>query len=168
MAVKKKTKKKKSKKASAKKHGNCKFDEALIPIIKNLMLKGYIDLEIAELLGITEATFYNWKKAYPEVFESEGEWKRNANEELERTLHKLASGWICKETKVFLTKDGTIKTYEVWKQHPPNEKAIEFALTNRSKDRWKNTSKIEHHVGDTQNEFTLNYKPGDSKKKKPN
>ena len=166
MVVKKK--KKVAKKASKKKHGNCKFDTALIPVIKNLMLNGYVDIEIAHLLGVTEKTFYNWKKNYPEVFQSEGEWKKNSNEELERTLHKLAKGFVLKETKVFLTKAGTIKTFDVLKQYPPNEKAIEFALCNRDTKRWKNMSKIEHKFGDEfKKEFTLNYKPGDSKKKKP-
>lgn len=162
-----KKKKKKVVKKVRTSHGNCKFDEKLSPVIKNLMLKGYTDLEIAELIGVTEKTFYNWKKNYPDVFQFEGEWKSKQNELLERTLHKLASGYSLKETKVFLTKEGKIKTKEIIKHLPPNEKSIEFALCNRNPERWKNMSRIEHSMGDDmEKEFTLSYKQGDSKNKK--
>ena len=164
MAV-KKTKAKK-KKVSKKRGAPSKFDEKLIPVIKNLMKKGYYDYEVAELLGVDDKTLGNWKKAYPELFLSEGDWKLEGSADCERAMVKLAKGYELRETKVFMTKSGTIETFDVIKQLPPNEKALEFVLNNRDPDRWKN--KVEHSIGEgMEKEFTLNYKPGDSKKKEP-
>jgi len=165
MAKKKTTKKKVSKKA-VKLGQPTKFDEKYIPVIKRLILKGYYDYEIADLLGVTEKTYYNWKKKYPDYFHTEKDLKAQADREVVRALEKLAKGYEVKETKVFCTKDGDIKTYDVIKHLPPNQKSIEFYLTNRKGKDWKN--KVEHGIGAGEDlkEFTLSYKLGDSKKKK--
>ena len=166
MAVKKKTSKKKvTKKASQKPNGHCKFDVALIPVIKNLCKVGKTNAEIAFLLDICEKTLYNWMKEYPELLHTMQKWKQTADEEVERSLFQTANGYIAKETRVFWTKEGSIKTHNMLKQHAPNVQAQQYWLNNRSSKRWKN--KVEHAFGeDMVTEFTLNYKQGDSKKKK--
>lgn len=165
VAAKNKVSKKKkatTKKSSKKKKGTVsKWQDSFGPIIMNLMKDGYTNLEIAQLMSIDEKTFYNWKKAHPEHFQSEDAWKAMADEEAERTLVKLLKGYKVVETKVFCTKSGAIKTHDVIKQYPPNQKSLEFYLTNRKGKDWKN--KIEHEMGDDMSRsFSLKYKQGDS------
>ena len=169
MIVKKKKKKKKQtkviKKEEVSTHGNSKFDVKLLTTIKNLLGKGYNVSEVAELIGISEQTYFNWKTNYPSFFESEGKWKENAIEECVRTMVKLGKGYDLKETKVHWDKNGKRHTYDVVKQLPPNQKSLEFYLKNRDGKNWKD--KVEHSIGEESKDFTLNYKQGDSKKKKP-
>lgn len=144
-----------------------KWDDSYAPIIKRLLLKGYYDYEIADLLGVTTRTYTNWKKSQPDAFLSEKELKGSVNERVVNSLYKLVHGYECKETKVFCTKDGKIIKQDVIKHFPPNQKSIEFVLANRDPDNWKIVSKVDVGIGDDiPKEFTLNYKQGDSKKDK--
>ena len=63
-----------------------KFKESHMAKIKKMATCGMTDKEMAELLGVTEQTFNNWKKKFPEFFESLKNWKMEADEKVERSL----------------------------------------------------------------------------------
>jgi len=125
------------------KHGHSKFDEKLIPIIKNLAYRGNTYAEIAELLDITEMTLGRWRKGSDTLRLALEEAKGNPIGKVEQALFKRAVGYSAKETKTHLTKDGLIKTKTVVKNYPPSETAIKYYLGNKAPEDWKERQEID-------------------------
>lgn len=164
---KKTTKKKVAKKATAKKlnlnHGHCKFDDKLIPVIKNLAYRGKTYASIAELLDISEKTFYTWIKASDDLRQALEEAKGDPLQKVEAALIDRALGYSCKETKTHITKSGVVKTKNIIKHYPPSETAIKYYLGNKDSKNWKDQQNINlgnGEEGDAFNfPFDLNKKP---------
>ena len=160
--------KKKTKITVAKKRpqgAQTKFDDSLVPVIKKLFLVGKTNLEVAWMLDICEKTLYNWCQKNTELLLAIKESKKSATDQVENAVFQSALGYVGKETKVFITKDGKIKTKTILKEYAPNVPAGQYFLNNRDPEKWK--TKVEHAIDpESVKEFTLNYKLGDSKKKK--
>lgn len=125
------------------KHGNSKFDEKLIPVIKNLALRGNTYAEIAELLDTTEKTLGRWRKGSEELRLALEEAKGCPIKKVEQALFKRAVGYSLKETKTHLTKCGLIKTKTVVKNYPPSETAMKYYLGNKDPENWKEKQEID-------------------------
>ena len=117
-----------------------KFPEGQEAILKLLYQKGCTDKEVAEALGVTEQTVNNWKLARPEFFESLKDWRLRADGEVERSLFERATGYACKETKVF-NNGGEPLTVDVIKHYPPDTAAAFIWLQNRKPNEWKREPK---------------------------
>ena len=104
--------------------------------------RGFTDLEIAEVLDLTEQTINNWKKI-PEFFEALKENKAEADELVELSLFERAVGYSHPEEKVF-QYEGEIITHETIKHYPPEPVACFFWLKNRKPKEWRD--RIEHAV----------------------
>lgn len=160
--------KKKTKITVAKKRpqgAQTKFDDSLVPVIKKLFLAGKTNIEVAWMLDICEKTLYTWFNKNEALLQAVRESKLNAVKQVENSLFQNANGFIGKETKVFCAKDGSIKTKTVLKHYKPDVSAQQYYLNNRKGAKWK--TKVEHAIDpEAVKEFTLNYKLGDSKKKK--
>jgi len=124
-------------------HGNCKFNEKLIPVIKNLAYRGNTYSEISELLDITEKTLARWRKGSEELRLALEEAQGCAIGKAEEALFKRAVGYSCKETKTHLTKDGLVKTKTVVKNYPPSEVALKYYLGNKDPEKWKEKQEID-------------------------
>ena len=102
--------------------------------------QGLTQKQIAQNLGINEATLYDWLKKYPKLSEAIKKGKEAAIEKVENALFKRAIGYDYQEVKVYRTtrKDGTVyERQEIVKKHmPPDTTAIIFFLKNRAPDRW--------------------------------
>lgn len=79
--------------------------------IKDWVRNGATDKEVAKRLGISEDSFYKYKKEFPEFSESLKESKEICDAEVESALHKAAVGG--------------------------NITAIIFWLKNRRPDKWR-------------------------------
>ena len=158
MTTKKKvTKKKVSKKATVKKKPvtkkvvtadlaipcNSKYSHKLRPVILNLARQGKTNLEIAELLDISEKTFYNWLELYmSELLQPLKLSKKEKLIEVEKSLFERATGYSTKETKTHLTKAGSIKTVDVIKHYPPDITAQKYYLGNIDPENWKDKREV--------------------------
>lgn len=104
---------------------------------------GLIDEQIAENIGITTSTLYEWKKKYPEISETLKKGKEVVDIQVENALLKRALGYTYEEIKTENGPDGTKKTVTV-KEVVPDTTAQIFWLKNRRPDRWRDKQDVEH------------------------
>ena len=105
-----------------------KFTAAVQAMSAKLARAGFTDIEMADMLGVTERTFNNWKKAHPEFFQSLKNNKDIADDEVVKSLYKSANG--------FTGPDG--------KYYPPNPTSMIFWLKNRQTVEWRDRHDVEH------------------------
>jgi len=117
-----------------------RFNKEMINQAYEYASQGLTQEEIAHNLGISERTFYEWLKKYPQLGEAVKKGKEEAIHKVENALFKRAMGYEYQEIKVHrvIRKDGTVyERQEVMKKHmPPDTTAIIFFLKNRAPDRW--------------------------------
>jgi hypothetical protein len=105
-------------------------------LLKYMARHGATDEEIAEAFEVHVQTVYNWKKKNPEFFAKLSAWKEEADEKVERKLYERATGYDCKETKLFC-HEGMIVAEDIVKHHPPDTTAMIFWLKNRKPKEWR-------------------------------
>lgn len=126
-----------------------KFKDEYQQITLVLCRLGAIDVDVAEAFDVDERTIYNWKKKFPEFFQSMKEGKDEINEKVEKTLLDLAMGGIeLKESKIERgpnktdrngkTIVGNIeKVHQIKKTLAPNHASCALWLQNRDPKRWR-------------------------------
>lgn len=114
-------------------------DLDLDKIEKETAANGFTDKEIAKRLGVTEQTLNNYKKDYPEFFESLKRGKAIADGKVEVALFQRAVGYS--HPDVHILKDGTI--VPIIKHYPPDPTSMIFWLKNRQQQRWRDKQEVE-------------------------
>ena len=123
-----------------------KYETHVRPFIDDIK-KWIIDLnegQIAEKLGITQASFDKYKKEHEELREALIKGKQDLVFELKDTLKKKAHGFYYTETKTYIRhENGTdVKTIEKHEKYAqPDTGAIHLLLKNLDKD-WHNDDSI--------------------------
>lgn len=112
-----------------------KFNKQTSEKILDLATSGKTDVQIAEIIGVTERTINVWKNKNPDFFQSLKEAKSTADSMVEAALFARAIGYSCKETKVFY-KDGKVFEHIITKHYPPDVTAQIFWLKNRQPEVW--------------------------------
>lgn len=116
------------------------FDPKMLKQAEKACLAGFTDVELAELLGVTEVTINNWKQDHEEfrlVLKRAKETFDTDN--VEQALLKSALGF--KRIIEKPTKDGVVACYE---EIPPNPTSLIFWLKNRRREYWKDKQELEH------------------------
>jgi hypothetical protein len=111
-----------------------KYKEAFNDQVFEMALLGLSDSQMANILGITEQTFNNWKTEHPMFFESLTQGKENADGKVAKAMYKRALGLTIIEEA--LTKDGQI--VQLRKELPPDTPAAKHWLANRQRKLWAN------------------------------
>ena len=111
-----------------------KYKEAFNDQVFEMALLGLSDSQMANIIGITEQTFNNWKTEYPMFFESLTQGKENADGKVARAMYKRALGLTIIEEA--LTKDGQV--VQLRKELPPDTPAAKHWLANRQRKLWAN------------------------------
>ena len=93
--------------------------------------------QIAKRLGISVATFENYKARYPELVEALQRAKETLVDDLKATLKRKAKGFTYEESKVTTFADGTEKIEVITKASLPDVAAIHLLLKNLDDD-WRN------------------------------
>ena len=93
--------------------------------------------QIAKRLGVSVATFENYKSRYPELVEVLQRAKETLVDDLKATLKKKAKGFTYEESKVTTFSDGTEKIEITTKASLPDVAAIHLLLKNLDDD-WRN------------------------------
>ena len=99
--------------------------------------------QIARKLGVSTASFENYKRDFPELRERLKKGREELIEDLKSTLKKKAKGYTYEETKTFIRKENgkEIQTIEKYKKYAhPDTAAIHLLLKNLD-DTWRNDDK---------------------------
>ncbi|MEG0416409.1 MAG: helix-turn-helix domain-containing protein [Erysipelothrix sp.] len=116
--------------------------------IREWIQSGMIELHVAKKLGISEATFSNYKNKYPELLQLLNEAKIVPDQQVEDSLFKRAIGYLYEEeTRELMLNPLTMErelviTKTVTKQVVPDVTAQIFWLKNRRPDRWRDKQDI--------------------------
>lgn len=113
-----------------------------------LAVEGETDIQIAEVMGITERTLNNWKKTHESFFQSLKKGKSVADADVVKSLYNRAVGKVVvKNKKVTIEMDSEgnqrparIETTE--QQVPPDVTAAIFWLKNRNPAQWRDRQDV--------------------------
>lgn len=112
------------------------FREEFIEQARKMALLGLTDAEMAEVLGVTEQTFNNWKKSHPEFFESIKKGKEIADAEIAASLFERAKGYSHPDVH-FSSYEGFVTATDYTKHYPPDTAAAFIWLKNRQPKKWR-------------------------------
>ena len=115
-----------------KSRGKAMDDEAF-----RLALLGLLNIEICEFFGITEETFYQWKKIHPTLSESIARGRQPADARVAEALYQRALGYSHPAEEIHVLKNGTVVRVDTYKHYPPDTNANAFWMRNRAKRDWK-------------------------------
>lgn len=121
-----------------------KYETHVLPYLDRIRLwvgKGATAREVAEKLGINEATLYDYKRKYPKFAETLETPRGEVDDIVEAALLKRCQGYDYEEVTRWQTigPGGKIIWLEkrTTKHLPPDPSSIQFWLTNRRKPEWK-------------------------------
>ena len=131
----------------------------------NLMLlecwsrDGYTIEDIANRIGVTPKTLYDWRTQYPEIDEALRNGREIIDYKVENALLKSALGYKTKEVKVTTTMryGKVVETVKetLEKEQAPNVSAIQCWLYNRCKDKWRNMNAKNNMFDDMPEDDTI-------------
>lgn len=119
-----------------------RFNKDVQRIALLLAEKGFTDVEMSVVIGVSEKTFNNWKKAHPEFFESLKDEKLKADNRVVRGLYERAIGYSHDDVHISNYK-GEITITDIIKEYPPDTTACIFWLKNRDPENWRDTKDLE-------------------------
>lgn len=137
-----------------------KFDQINLEQVRKLAEAGWTDQQMSDFFGISNRTWHDWKKAHAEFSHSLKDWKKHADERVERSLYERATGYSHPEDKAF-NDGGKAMTVPTTKHYPPDTTACIFWLKNRQPDQWRDKQHVE--MRDTTIEEILADLDGNSK-----
>ena len=101
--------------------------------------RGYTDKQLAEIFGVERTTICNWKKDYPEFFNSLKTGKLLADAKVEASLYQRACGYSHPEIHITNYQGVIIKT-PIIKHYPPDPTSMIFWLKNRDREHWRDVT----------------------------
>lgn len=131
------------------------FTDKNMAVVASLCRKGWTNAELAEYIGISESTLYDWTKKHPEFSEALSEGKDYCVAQVENALYQKALGIEKEVTEVSTYTEDIIKNGEKIGEKrtekkdtkviyvPPDTRAAQFFLMNRCGDDWKQKQSTE-------------------------
>lgn len=98
---------------------------------------GLTDEQIANNMGISRVTLYEYKNKYPNISNALKRGKEVIDIEVENALYKRAVGYTCVEKKVEESEKDGKKIITTIKEIPPDVTAQIFWLKNRKPKDWR-------------------------------
>lgn len=138
-----------------------KLNDEIAQKITELVKEGYPVYQICDILNISRNTVKNWQKDDLDFLIAFKKAKMIADEMVELSLFKRATGYSLPETKVF-NHEGEIIEHTIEKHYPADTQAAMFWLRNRRPDVWK--EKVESD--NVQNNAIINITPEQQEKLK--
>ena len=106
-------------------------------LIEGWARDGLTNEQIAEKMGVTQSTLYDWQKKYSEISESLKKGKEVVDRQVEQSLLKRALGYDYEEVTEALV-EGEMQVVKVVKKHVVADVgAIAFWLKNRKPDDYR-------------------------------
>jgi DNA-binding XRE family transcriptional regulator len=110
---------------------------------------GATNADLADFFGVTTQTICNWKKNNQEFFDAIKTAKQIADDKVQASLYRLATGFEYKAQKPMVVNQGMgegseIQLAEYTEMVTPNPTAIIFWLKNRRPAEWRDRQEVEH------------------------
>jgi len=119
-----------------------KFNETIKEKILELAALGKTDIQIADIIGVSERTLNNWKGNKPKFLQSLKESKQVADELVEASLFARAVGYKEEYKKQIISQGEVVEFMEV-NHMPPDTTAAIFWLKNRQPENWRDKTEVE-------------------------
>lgn len=110
---------------------------------------GLTDKQIAENIGVNEATLNRWKKSHMSIMQALKKGKEVVDRQVENALFKTATGFYYDEETV--TNQGEVVT--VRKYSKPSTTAQIYWLKNRKRDVWTDKQEVQLEANVTTNKL---------------
>ncbi len=120
-----------------------KYTQLDLKKVKAVAERGWTDREMSGFFDVSYATWNAWKLKHPKFLDSLKEWKKNADERVERSLYERAIGYSHPEDKIFCSKDGVVTIVPTIKHYPPDTTACIYWTKNRDRDNWSDRSVLD-------------------------
>lgn len=115
-----------------------KYKAAFVKQAKKLAELGATDRDAAEFFEVSEATLNRWKQAHPEFCASLKVGKAAADDRVEQSLYRKATGYTFDAVKIFMPAGADKPVYAEYVEHvPPSDTACIFWLKNRRPEEWR-------------------------------
>lgn len=112
------------------------FRKEYIEQAYKLALLGATDKQLADFFSVKEQTINNWKKDFPEFFESLKRAKEDVDSQIVKSLFQRAKGYEHDDIDIKMFNGEIIET-PLTKHYPPDTTACIFWLKNRQPDKWR-------------------------------
>lgn len=119
-----------------------KYNETFPIKAQKLAAKGLHDYQIAKRLGISEETYFSYKREFSEFSESIKRGREDAIQKVENSLFKRANGFDYTEVTEEYEKEVKIKTKKIKKKVLPDPTSMIFFLKNKAPENWKDRQDI--------------------------
>jgi hypothetical protein len=120
-----------------------KYDPSKNELVYKFCLLGATDAQIADMLGVDEATVNRWKVSEPEFCKSLKRGKEEADATVAQSLYQRAKGYVAPDI-ITATHQGQITDIkEVEKHYPPDTTAAIFWLKNRQPKQWRDKQELD-------------------------
>ncbi len=106
---------------------------------------GATDVDIADIIGVSDRTVYRWSAAHPEFCHALKAGKAAVDDRVERALYHKAVGYSFDTEKIFQS-GGDIIRAKTRVHVPPDTTAAIFWLKNRRKDEWRDKTVADVNV----------------------
>ena len=103
---------------------------------------GLTDEQLAEKMGISATTLYDWKNKFPEFSEAIKKGKEIVDIQVENALLKRALGYDYQEQRIEKSDKGGTKIIQTIKHVPADTTAQIFWLKNRRPDKWRDKPEV--------------------------
>lgn len=101
--------------------------------------------DLSRIFDVSPATIQNWKKENPDFAREIDRGKDKTDARVVATLVERCFGYNHPETKV-TNYQGVVTQTVVTKHIPPDITGIKFWLTNRQKEHWTETTRVENQT----------------------
>ena len=111
--------------------------------LEKLYKSGKTDKQVAEKVHVSERAINRYKKKNPKLRQSIKDWKKEADEKVERSLYERAMGYTHTAVKMFVIGQKVV-TEEYLEHYPPDSTSLIFWLKNRQPEKWRDKTDLEH------------------------
>lgn len=130
----------------------CKAKRWLTPenltLLEGWARDGLTNSQIAKKMRISESTYYEYLRNFPQISEAIKKGKEVVDYEVEAQLLKSIKGFVETYDQQTVTKDGDVVGFKESKYIPPNITAAIFWLKNRQPEKYNKKQVVEDSVED--------------------
>jgi hypothetical protein len=119
------------------------YSEDIEKRVTNYALLGLTNERIADLLGISVATFYNWCNTHKTFLEAISKGREDAHAEVAKSLYNRAIGYKHPDVDIRVVNGEIVQT-PIVKHYPPETGAAAMILRNRHPELWKDKVDVAH------------------------
>lgn len=130
----------------------CKAKRWLTPenltLLEGWARDGLTNSQIAKKMRISESTYYEYLRNFPQISEAIKKGKEVVDYEVEAQLLKSIKGFVETYNQQTVTKDGDVVDFKESKYIPPNTTAAIFWLKNRQPQKYNKKQIVEESIDD--------------------